>query len=1275
MQPVNQNLEGARMRPVNPNVEGARDVESVENDEHDVQQELRIGHHDPTAIPDCMQSADGHTQEDLHDVLYTTSDDGVGDHLVRFREVAIKRTKLSTLQRIVEREDHKSATSLLQKRRVIEVDDEFLLDLKQPDVVSRTGPHFVDFTLYVGDKIGLGPVLPLREHDPTWSMQLSFNHTTDLFPRADVRYLPFNPMGRMFKVGTRLQETMWLAMVPTSYLDRGHPDNIPGHYPKLSAATSVLDRKHSLMVTMFFAFALTEMRFRDLHCVDRYPDPLTRESVNQSTEILDVFDCGYRSMRYNTVVGLLVQLSVLHDTAHVRIVHIFVPNIMSDIAQCGDMYFARHDTHLDLGHIGEQKRTLILTLPECRDLDDKTRTLWNRWVRRVPDSWKVDGFITSNIPIFVTMVYGQNQEICSHPDHADDERDVYNMDHDYSVIRQFTFSTASLHRYYLVTDWRNRDVDQILRKHNRIYSQTLEDDLFDEREQVEDLHNLDLLDEDGYEINIYDDEGFRIPRRHPTQVTSHGLWYDLHRAHELFTDDNVEFDAPRRTPFSAYPQAFLKKFGNLQSKSPPVVYNHMVTTLNAEIALPFQRPDDDDDDDDDVNIAHTLAIEPVAFQGYNEISHRFRDQARFHVTQIGLMTSAMAGSTCTRQSNIRKWKHRLHTCRDKLPHLRFQDKINEGSQPQALRNEVTFTLHLHRMKPEFRNGAAIYDRIISRVVKLWTHPLVLNVLKRCVVAFKFNLIPKIYSWCTFPVTCLLENLWQTVQPVFEKPGRCTTAYVIEMVAMLERVLNFGHTGNAQVLVKRLMDRAWLSLGLLMDGFPCISPDFIAYETLGTKTVIPVKNKWPVDPCTRRPLTASKRVQQLTYGDLHYECYEARFTIMNGIKHLTQDIYPHLPNNVMRRACFAVELGLRSYLADVKNLIRTGVMAEIRDDLSSRNADTRTLALERKSALETWLDQDLPLASSDASLPFLLRALYPRVTGEPSLTYSSIGKQSPSWFTDLIMKQCVDTKSRQSPPFIKDGTARSVLVFSVIEAKKTAELGGIAPSDIHKYISQCIIFICNHLRISHIPWVCNTPPGQRRSSTVIFNVWVSLSAASSQSNHARVIVPESSDTRIARTSQQMILDDPNGQWKALEVQLSDFATILHKRTPPVEFDINYAALNQSPSTEVQEIYNHVFTVYDGTRPMHQLALFCAIIFAGLAPNVHPPPKTHERPPADPASLRAYVRNLDWHERRSKKGSEMRGIHSHGVAMDFEHVYRTFQIPHEMCGIILTVFLWI
>lgn len=315
------------------------------------------------------------------------------------------------------------------------------------------------------------------------------------------------------------------------------------------------------------------------------------------------------------------------------------------------------------------------------------------------------------------------------------------------------------------------------------------------------------------------------------------------------------------------------------------------------------------------------------------------------------------------------------------------------------------------------------------------------------------------------------------------------------------------------------------------------------------------------------------------------------------------------------------------------------MKDIRDALSSTNATLRALAFDRKRALETWLDQEHPLASSNTSLPFLLRALYPRDTGEPTLTYSYLGKQTTAWFADLIVKQCTNTTTRRAPPFIKEGTARAVLVVSLHEAMKSATRAAVPTQDIPKYLSQCVILVCNHLKISFIPWSANTLPGQRQSSTVVHNVWITLSAPTMESTRNRIILASSGDAGIIRTSQSMIQDDPRGEWKALEVRLQDFASILHKSTPPTEFDVAHAALPAS-SHEVIDIYNYVFTIYDGTTPLHQLALFCAFIFAGLAPNVYAPPKTHEKPPSGSAPLKAYIRKLKWCEREGKKGCSNR-----------------------------------
>lgn len=103
-----------------------------------------------------------------------------------------------------------------------------------------------------------------------------------------------------------------------------------------------------------------------------------------------------------------------------------------------------------------------------------------------------------------------------------------------------------------------------------------------------------------------------------------------------------------------------------------------------------------------------------------------------------------------------------------------------------------------------------------------------------------------------------------------KNGATIDPCVIEVLSMLERTLNYAHTGNAAVLCKKLMDRSWLSLGLIKDGFPCLSDAFLAHGGLLLGELTVHSTGWPIDLKTHRPLTSSKRSQQLTYGDAFYE---------------------------------------------------------------------------------------------------------------------------------------------------------------------------------------------------------------------------------------------------------------------------------------------------------------------------------------------------------------------------------------------------------------------
>ncbi|KAG1829891.1 hypothetical protein DFJ58DRAFT_848593 [Suillus subalutaceus] len=240
-------------------------------------------------------------------------------------------------------------------------------------------------------------------------------------------------------------------------------------YPALNAPSTALTQRHALMIVMFIAHAFTEMLLQDIHCRERYPVPLTRAAVKESTDIL--------------------------------------------------------------GRVDENHRRIILRLEDFKRLSHILNTGWDDWVAQAPPSWKEDNFLTNNAPVGVTIRYGQNQPLLVHGA-LDDERRNWDNDRNYTHIRQFTFSLATHISYLDVREW--REVPNFQNGGGIIYDKSNDDPM---RTEVN-LEDLPLLDGDGYEINVYNEQGFRVPRRAPVQFSICGALLNLHSVHELFRSDD-----------------------------------------------------------------------------------------------------------------------------------------------------------------------------------------------------------------------------------------------------------------------------------------------------------------------------------------------------------------------------------------------------------------------------------------------------------------------------------------------------------------------------------------------------------------------------------------------------------------------------------------------------------------------------------------------------------------------------------------------------------------
>ncbi|KAI5995892.1 hypothetical protein EDD15DRAFT_2195367 [Pisolithus albus] len=1152
---------------------GPLDEALVDEGEHDAPFDI-------ADLPRQLLTADPHTQNDVHVALYPHQPAPDLDYVRLFNTHRIRSINIHSLCQLHEQGRFKTAISLLTTRHRLKVDEQYHVDSHTPDVVPRVGPHFLDYTLYVGSRRGLDAALPNVHVDHNWTVKLQLSMTHRLWPDNAVNALPFNPKGRMMYLGTRLDDQLWLAMVPNQYFDLNDPDNTAEKLPRLDYKHPALSPQHAKMLVMFLAHILAEMRHEDITCTVPYPEPLTWHTIRQSTEVMG---------------------------------HLF----------------------------GQWQRTINLRLPDLRRLHQGFRTSWHAWVAAAPHSWKQDTFLTQNSPVGITLRYGQNQPVMVTRS-LDADRLNWDRDRNYSNIRQVSFSLATHISYLDVHHWRTIPEESITRVNPVLYDKP--DD--DPSRLPVDLHDLPLLDDDGFEINIYNEAGYRVPRRSPSTFDTCGALLDLRRVHELYQGDEDAYGhVQNEVPYTVYPLAFTGNLGNVKASGIMPKFAGRVAQIDKGISRhreDVDTPELEYDPDDDHLPLHrrSPALHGISSQIYNSLSHRVRTEAKFHVVQLGMVTSALAGTTATTVSGRRHWNRRVEFCDHGLPHLRYAEKVSGDGQPQTLRFENTYVLDVSKLRPEFRNGSSIYDRVICPLLKTWSHPSIVSPIRDVLVAFRPNFIPELFKCATYPITALIDLFWEKhVDDVKEKKlmDPCT----IEFVSMLERTLNYAHTGNAAVLCKRLMDRTWLSLGLIHDGFPCLSNAFIAHGSLTNGQLTVRADGWPTDPSTHRPLTSSRRCQELTYGSDHYKVYEARFAISFAIDNMPLDAYPSISDMSLRIACYAAEVSLRVYFDDVKRFIQDKMNIILSPNLDDPDRAVRRTARDRLTALSRWVDESNPLSYNAGVLSNLLRALTEPTMGKFELTSSALGQMPITYFAETLVKHSIRTDAQSRPPFIPGGNFLHVARVTIDEIKSIATRAGVSPVSQHPFVVEAFRRACELLKVNHVPWSPNPHHEHGRPSTaVVHDVWLNLGARPSPS-------PAFSSLRSAehsvgllalQASEEIQASDPRGDWSAIDVRLITFASVLHKIKLPIEWDVAHVSRDRVPSYIV-DAYHFVANKYDGTKPLHQLATFSAIVCAGLLPSIFPPDLTNH--PSLSTQFETYIRDLDWVKRERRKGTTHTG----------------------------------
>lgn len=227
---------------------------------------------------------------------------------------------------------------------------------------------------------------------------------------------------------------------------------------------------------------------------------------------------------------------------------------------------------------------------------------------------------------------------------------------------------------------------------------------------VVDIYELELIDEDGREINVYDVDGYRVPRRIPLHQESDspcGLLADLTRVRSLFehsaqtqrdthlVDEDFSDCEDEGLVVNVYPQAFTRRYGYFQANAVPAGFLPLMKSMNREL------PENADE-------AYPV-LRGVSCQGYNHVQHCLTEHAGGLEVVHGNITAVLAGSGRTSSVKGKRVQQKLldkiSLCR---PHGRVEVKLtrNEAIE-RGFRVEPIWLVDLYQLKPQFRNGRCI----------------------------------------------------------------------------------------------------------------------------------------------------------------------------------------------------------------------------------------------------------------------------------------------------------------------------------------------------------------------------------------------------------------------------------------------------------------------------------------------------------------------------------------------------------------------------------------
>ena len=132
-----------------------------------------------------------------------------------------------------------------------------------------------------------------------------------------------------------------------------------------------------------------------------------------------------------------------------------------------------------------------------------------------------------------------------------------------------------------------------------------------------------------------------------------------------------------------------------------------------------------------------------------------------------------------------------------------------------------------------------------------------------------QVFPALFDWVAYPINLMIKELYRIETKAIDEKI-LTNPFHLELLASLERILCYCHTGSTVAFATSLMNGLGLSRGAVSDGFPMLHAGIFEQPTIISamkKDFVVDPRRWPLKD--KYPAVASKRTQTLTYSLTHF----------------------------------------------------------------------------------------------------------------------------------------------------------------------------------------------------------------------------------------------------------------------------------------------------------------------------------------------------------------------------------------------------------------------